>query len=70
MLLRFDDTDAIGPGGFSTPGRTSPREGKYLVWRTAHAAPCAGLAGIAIDDLPFDEPWLVVDAIVHDGAAA
>lgn len=26
------------------------------------------LAGIGVDDLNFDEPWLVVDAIVHDAA--
>ena len=33
---------------------------------TARAAPCARCSGIALEDLDFDEPWLVVDVLVNE----
>lgn len=109
ILLRFDGSDAIGPGGW--PGanmihqpsvesalrdaaRAEPnltlRTGcawrgfretadsvesdidgatvrtRYLVGCDGARSPVREAAGIAFDDLQFDEPWLVIDVIVHD----
>lgn len=115
VLLRFDGSDRIGPGGwpaanmihqpsveealrvalgtapqaqlrtgwtlqdytagaegvtarFATPA--GPREitARYLVGADGARSPVRKAAGIAFDDLGFEEPWLVVDVLVDDPA--
>lgn len=39
---------------------------RYLVGADGARSPVRQAAGIGFDDLDFDEPWLVIDAIVHD----
>lgn len=39
---------------------------KYLVGADGARSPVREACGIELDDLQFDEPWLVVDALVHD----
>lgn len=113
ILLRFEGTDRIGPGGW--PGgnmihqpsveaalrrelarypqaqllscceflaldeqadgvtatvATSDGErrirARYLVGADGARSPVRHAAGIAMEDLGFEEPWLVIDTIVHD----
>jgi 3-(3-hydroxy-phenyl)propionate hydroxylase len=46
---------------------TSRRHGRYLIGCDGGSSPVRKQLGIALEDLGFDEPWLVVDAIVnHD----
>ncbi|MDE2562852.1 MAG: bifunctional 3-(3-hydroxy-phenyl)propionate/3-hydroxycinnamic acid hydroxylase [Sphingomonadales bacterium] len=113
VLLRFEGSDRIGPGGwpganmihqpsveralrarlegqplaelrscwtylgheetalgvtarFATPeGERSVTAG-YLVGADGTRSPVRAAAAIDMDDLGFDEPWLVIDALVHD----
>jgi 3-(3-hydroxy-phenyl)propionate hydroxylase len=39
---------------------------RYLVACDGGASPIRKRLGITLEDLEFDEPWLVVDALVHD----
>jgi 3-(3-hydroxy-phenyl)propionate hydroxylase len=113
ILLRFEGTDRIGPGGWplanmihqpsvegalndriaqqpmitlhrtwafttfeedadgvtatvTTPQGERRLKARYLVGADGARSPVREAAGIAFDDLKFDEPWLVIDAIVHD----
>lgn len=51
---------------FETPeGRRSLRA-RYLVGADGTRSRVREASGIPLEDLQFDEPWLVVDAIVHD----
>lgn len=51
---------AAGPGG------AAQIEARYLVGCDGGGSTIRKLAGIALDDLKFDEPWLVIDAEVKD----
>lgn len=113
ILLRFEGSDQIGPGGwpaanmihqpslegalrdelasqprldlrslwaftgydehsdcvaahFETPEGPQTLKARYLVGADGARSPVRAAAGIEMDDLVFDEPWLVIDAIVHD----
>lgn len=112
ILLRFEGSDQIGPGGWpaanmihqpslervlrerlsisgvelrsrwSFTGYCETAEGvsatfdttdgprtvasRFLVGADGTRSPVRTAAGIEMDDLQFDEPWLVIDAIVHD----
>ncbi len=113
ILLRFDGSDRIGPGGwpganmihqpsveralrnrlagerdadlrsdwtfigfeadtdgviasFTAPKGETQLRAKYLVGADGTKSAVRTAAGIALDDLQFDEPWLVIDTIVHD----
>ena len=113
VLLRFDRSDQIGPGGwpganmihqpslerslrnqlqgndrivlhslwafvgyeeasdtisakFETPVGPRSVTAKYLIGTDGTRSPVREAAGIELDDLQFDEPWLVIDTIVHD----
>ncbi|MCA8899744.1 MAG: bifunctional 3-(3-hydroxy-phenyl)propionate/3-hydroxycinnamic acid hydroxylase [Hyphomonas sp.] len=113
ILLRFDGSDQIGPGGwpaanmihqpsleralrdklaeqdgatlrslwafeefetqddrvtvrFRTPDGVQSVTAKFLVGADGARSPVRAAATIDIDDLQFDEPWLVIDTIVHD----
>ena len=41
---------------------------RFLIGADGARSPVRVAAGIAFDDLAFDEEWLVIDAIVHDAA--
>jgi 3-(3-hydroxy-phenyl)propionate hydroxylase len=41
---------------------------RFLVGADGTRSAVREAAGIALDDLQFDEPWLVIDAIVHDAS--
>jgi 3-(3-hydroxy-phenyl)propionate hydroxylase len=112
ILLRFEGSDQIGPGGwpaanmihqpslerrlrdqldgagvelrrqwsfvgyvedadgvtatFATPEGERTVTARWLVGADGTRSPVRTAAGIGMDDLEFDEPWLVIDAIVHD----
>jgi 3-(3-hydroxy-phenyl)propionate hydroxylase len=113
ILLRFEGSDQIGPGGwpganmihqpsleralrdklasqarldlksrwafigyeeqgdhvvasFETADGPQVLTARYLVGADGTRSPVRTAAGIGMDDLEFDEPWLVIDAIVHD----
>ena len=51
---------------FSTPERERTVRARYLVGCDGARSTVRELAGIGLDDLQFDEPWLVIDTIVHD----
>lgn len=60
-----EDADGITAQFDTTEGRQEVRA-RYLVGADGTRSPVRGMAGIELDDLEFDEPWLVVDALVHD----
>lgn len=113
ILLRFEGTDRIGPGGWpganmihqpsveaalrqrlaqlpsaqlhsnceylghsedergitariATPQGERSVSARYLVGADGARSPVRHAAGIAMDDLGFEEPWLVIDTIVRD----
>lgn len=113
VLLRFDGTDRIGPGGWPganmvhqpsleaalrnaaraepdlrletsatwlacetladgvvsrirTPSGETLVRSRFVVGCDGARSPVRSTAGIELDDLQFDEPWLVIDALVHD----
>ncbi len=115
ILLRFEGTDRIGPGGWpasnmihqpslesgirgaiaaqggielrngwayrshaqmgdhveieiDTPDGPVRKLAAFIVGADGARSPVREAAGIAVDDLKFDEPWLVIDTIVHDAS--
>ena len=113
ILLRFEGTDRIGPGGWpggnmihqpsveaalrrelakfpnaqlhsrceflsldeqaggisariASPDGERTVQAQYLIGADGARSPVRHAAGIAMDDLGFEEPWLVIDTIVHD----
>lgn len=51
---------------FETPDGPQVLTASYLVGADGTRSPVRTAAGIGMVDLEFDEPWLVIDAIVHD----
>lgn len=51
-------------------GATRHVSARYLVGCDGASSTVRQLAGIALEDLIFDEPWLVVDVLVKDAALA
>ena len=51
---------------FSTPGGKQALTARFLIGADGTRSPVRESAGIELDDLQFDEPWLVIDTIVHD----
>nr|WP_321440669.1 bifunctional 3-(3-hydroxy-phenyl)propionate/3-hydroxycinnamic acid hydroxylase [uncultured Hyphomonas sp.] len=51
---------------FSTPDGQRTVAARYIVGADGTRSPVRTAAGIELDDLNFDELWLVIDAIVHD----
>ena len=113
ILLRFDGSDQVGPGGwpaanmihqpsleralrdqvagnekirleqnwtftgykeddetvaasFDTPAGRREITASWLIGADGARSPVRACAGIELDDLDFDEPWLVIDTIVQD----
>lgn len=50
----------------ATPEGETTIRARYLVGADGARSPVRHAAGIAFDDLNFEEPWLVVDALVDD----
>ena len=51
---------------FATAEGVRTVRARYLVGCDGARSTVRELAGIGLDDLQFDEPWLVIDTIVHD----
>lgn len=51
---------------FVTPNGQRTLRSRWLVGADGTRSPVRAAAGIELDDLQFDEPWLVIDTIVHD----
>ncbi|WP_225207340.1 bifunctional 3-(3-hydroxy-phenyl)propionate/3-hydroxycinnamic acid hydroxylase MhpA [Novosphingobium huizhouense] len=67
-IERFSQDTAGVTAQLSTP--EGPREirARYLVGADGARSPVREAAGIAFDDLAFEEPWLVVDVLVDDAS--
>lgn len=50
----------------TTPDGETDIHARYIVGADGARSPVRNAAGIEFDDLQFDEPWLVIDTIVHD----
>lgn len=61
------DDDGV-EASFTTPDGAKNVRARYLVGADGARSPVREAAGIEIDDLGFDERWLVVDTIVHDSS--
>jgi len=59
------DRDGVS-ARFQTSDGERTVQGRYLVGCDGASSRVRALCGATIEDLQFDEPWLVVDAIVHD----
>ena len=53
---------------FAAPDGEETVIARFVVGADGARSAVRELSGIAVDDLQFDEPWLVVDAIVNDAA--
>lgn len=62
----FDEDAHSISARFNTADRVQSLRSKWLIGADGARSPVRNAAGISFDDLNFDEPWLVVDAIVHD----
>jgi 3-(3-hydroxy-phenyl)propionate hydroxylase len=51
---------------FATPDGPQSVRARYIVGADGARSPVREAAGIEVDDLGFDEPWLVIDTIVLD----
>ena len=51
-------------------GQPSTVQARYLIGCDGASSTVRTLAGIALEDLGFDEPWLVVDVLVNDQGLA
>jgi len=60
------EQDGMVRATFDTPEGERSVSARFLVGADGTRSPVREGAGIALDDLQFDEPWLVVDAIVED----
>lgn len=60
--------DGIIRAVFSTPDGERVVTARFLVGADGTRSAVREGAGIELDDLQFDEPWLVIDVIVHDTA--
>ncbi|MEZ5945709.1 MAG: bifunctional 3-(3-hydroxy-phenyl)propionate/3-hydroxycinnamic acid hydroxylase [Hyphomonas sp.] len=61
-----EDTATGISATFETPDGPRMLTAAYLVGADGTRSPVRTAAGIELDDLKFDEPWLVIDTIVHD----
>lgn len=66
QALAMDDDGATAR--FADGADETTVRARFVVGADGTRSATRALAGIALDDLCFDEPWLVIDAIVHDAA--
>jgi 3-(3-hydroxy-phenyl)propionate hydroxylase len=67
-LVGLDQDAAAATALFATPEGERTLTARYVVGCDGARSTTRALARIELDDLKFDEPWLVVDAIVTDPA--
>jgi 3-(3-hydroxy-phenyl)propionate hydroxylase len=65
-LLSFDAEDDGISARLATPEGERTLRARYLVGADGARSPVRVAAGIGFDDLDFEEPWLVIDALVDD----
>ena len=65
-LLSFVDGGSGVTATLATPNGERVVRARYLVGADGARSPVREAAGITFDDLNFEEPWLVVDALVED----
>jgi len=64
---RFAETSDGVEVVLSGPDGPETVRAKYLIGCDGASSAVRTACGIVLDDLQFDEPWLVIDAVVHDG---
>lgn len=67
-LAQLGDGDDAPSAQFDTDQGTRTIRARFLVGADGTRSSVRDLAGIGIDDLGFDETWLIVDTIVHEPA--
>jgi 3-(3-hydroxy-phenyl)propionate hydroxylase len=67
-LTGFTDGDDGIEARFATFEGERTLRARYLVGADGARSPVRKTAGIEVDDLGFEEPWLVIDTLVHDAA--
>lgn len=65
-LKSFVDTGESIEAQVKTPDGNKPIRARYLIGADGARSPVREGAGIGLDDLNFEEPWLVVDVFVDD----
>ena len=65
-LLGFAEDAAGVTAQIATADGTREVRARYLVGADGARSPVRKAAGIALDDLGFEEPWLVIDTLVDD----
>ena len=67
-FVSFEERDDDVAATIATPDGEVVVRARYLIGADGARSPVREAAGIVLDDLHFDEEWLVIDAIVHDPA--
>lgn len=65
-FLSFDQRDDMVFTEVETPSGRARVRSRFIVGADGARSPVRVAAAIEMDDLQFDEPWLVIDAIVDD----
>jgi len=65
-LLSFAEDDTGVTARLTSPDGERSLRARYLVGADGARSPVREACGILFEDLGFEEPWLVVDTIVHD----
>lgn len=65
-LTALSQSDDGVTARFATPDGTAEATARYLIGCDGASSRVRGLLGTPIEDLQFDEPWLVIDTIVRD----
>lgn len=66
-LIALSQDDQIA-ATFTAPGGEETIRARFVVGADGARSAVRTLSGMAVDDLGFDEPWLVIDALVHDAS--
>lgn len=67
-LKEFVEADSCVRSTIETPNGPISVTSRYIVGADGARSPVSNAAGIDFEDLQFDEPWLVIDMIVHDAS--
>jgi 3-(3-hydroxy-phenyl)propionate hydroxylase len=65
-LLDYTTSDHGVIARFQTPEGQAQMQARYLIGCDGASSRVRSLCSAAIEDLQFDEPWLVIDVLVHD----
>jgi 3-(3-hydroxy-phenyl)propionate hydroxylase len=67
-MERFSESADGVAAQFDTPDGPQTLTARYIIGADGARSPVREAAGIGFTDLGFDEPWLVIDTIVHDAS--